>query len=457
MRRLSLLFPLLLCLLSSIAQSKIDSLKRLLVGAKKDTNTVQTLRRLADEYYYYRPDSTYFFATEGVLMARELHYKKGEIDNMIEIGYSLSQTGNLPEGLSMLLRSLQMSEESSYEDGIEDILNALSISYAEQKDYATSKSYSFRGLAIAPHAIRKNYRAMIAENLGTTYSDMRNYDSALYYLNIANEDFIKEKNPNHIAQSQINLADVYVQINRDTLALDNYRSAIPVVRVSRNYEALSSIYSAIAAIFEKEQHPDSVLFYGRRSLSIAKTYHFVSAQLTATQVLAFYFDSTIRNADSALKYVKAAVSLKDSIFDQEKLRTDQNLTFNESLRQQAIVLQKKKADDDALRNLQLIGIAIFIPIFFLFILFLGKVRVKARLVEFLAIVDLLLFFEFITDLVFPYISDFTNDRPISEMAILVLIAALLEPLNFNFERWVKKHLVNRSGPKTEKQASVPEQ
>jgi hypothetical protein len=72
--------------------------------------------------------------------------------------------------------------------------------------------------------------------------------------------------------------------------------------------------------------------------------------------------------------------------------------------------------------------------------------VKARLVEFLAIIDLLLLFEFITDLVFPYISNWTNDRPIGEMLILVLIAAALEPLNFGFENWVKKHLVEKPVP-----------
>jgi tetratricopeptide (TPR) repeat protein len=454
MRRLFLLFPLLLLLVSSVAQSNIDSLERLVAGAKKDTNTVLTLRKLADAYYYYRPDSAYFFSNLGILMARELSYKKGEIDNTIEMGSSLDQIGNFPEGLSTLLRSLKMSEDASYEDGIENVLNALSVSYAIQKDYVTSKSYSFRGLAIAPHAVRKNYRAIVAENLGITYSETRNYDSALYYLNVANEDFIREKNPTHIAQSRINLADVYVQMNKDTLALINYRSVIPFMMVSKNYEAICSIFCTIAAIFEKERHPDSVLFYGRQSLSIAKTYHFVSPELAATQVLAFYYDSTVRNADSALKYLKAAVSLKDSIFNQEKLKTGQNLTFDESLRQQEIVFQKKRADDNALRTLQLVGIAIFIPIFFLFILFLGKVKVNARVVEFLAIVNLLLFFEFITDLVFPYISDFTNDRPVSEMAILVLIAALLEPLNFNFERWIKKRLVNRSGPKTEKNPTM---
>jgi hypothetical protein len=64
-------------------------------------------------------------------------------------------------------------------------------------------------------------------------------------------------------------------------------------------------------------------------------------------------------------------------------------------------------------------------------------------VEFLGILSLLLFFEFITDLVYPYVSKLTSENPIWEMLCLVMLAALLEPVNFKLEHWVKMHLVHR--------------
>ena len=67
----------------------------------------------------------------------------------------------------------------------------------------------------------------------------------------------------------------------------------------------------------------------------------------------------------------------------------------------------------------------------------------SRVVEFLGILSLLLFFEFITDLAYPFISQLTNENPIWEMLFLVLLAALLEPLNFKLEHWVKGHLVHK--------------
>jgi hypothetical protein len=127
----------------------------------------------------------------------------------------------------------------------------------------------------------------------------------------------------------------------------------------------------------------------------------------------------------------------------EKQRAIQNLTFNENIRQQEIADQKKKDEENHTRNLQLLAIGVFIPVFFIGVLFLSRTKVKPRVVEFLGILSLLLFFEFITDLIYPYESQLTNENPIWEMLFLVALAALLEPLNFRLEHWVKGHLVHK--------------
>jgi hypothetical protein len=44
------------------------------------------------------------------------------------------------------------------------------------------------------------------------------------------------------------------------------------------------------------------------------------------------------------------------------------------------------------------------------------------------------------------VSELTNENPIWEMFFLVILAALLEPVNFKLEHWVKEHLVHRPVP-----------
>jgi hypothetical protein len=81
---------------------------------------------------------------------------------------------------------------------------------------------------------------------------------------------------------------------------------------------------------------------------------------------------------------------------------------------------KRKELEAAKKNLQLAGIAVFIPTFFLFILFLSKRKTKPGIIEFLGIIAFLLVFEFITLFIHPYIAEWTNEAPVLMMLILVV-------------------------------------
>ena len=136
-------------------------------------------------------------------------------------------------------------------------------------------------------------------------------------------------------------------------------------------------------------------------------------QLHAVNFLGSFYENK-KITDSAFKYLKLTLALKDSLFSQEKSKNVQALTFRENIRQQEIAEQKKQAQEEFTRNLQRAGIAAFIPIFFLILLLLSRTKVTGRVIEFLAIVWLLLLFEFITDFLYPFVSTWTNESPLWE-------------------------------------------
>jgi hypothetical protein len=198
----------------------------------------------------------------------------------------------------------------------------------------------------------------------------------------------------------------------------------------------------IAGIYQKQSKIDSALYYAYKALNVASTGNFNLTEMQADSFIASLYESE-NKTDSAFKYLRLTMTLKDSLFSQEKAKSIQNMTFEENIRQQEIAIQKREAEEKRVRNLQLLAIGVFIPLFFLGVLLLSRTKVRPRVVEFLGILSLLLFFEFITDLIYPYISSLTNENPIWEMLFLVILAAFLEPLNFKLEHWVKKHLVHR--------------
>jgi tetratricopeptide (TPR) repeat protein len=445
MRKFPLVFLFLLSLLPSRAQQKSDSLRQESASGKKDTNTVMALKAFAEGFYYTHPDSAYYYADMGLQLATQLHFLRGQATCLFEMANALLQKGNYPAALNLHLRELKIAEQIQSSSLIRSTYTSLAFNYQSQKDYLTAVAYMHKSLEIVRAGKEEREMAVEMSNLGGIYADIGIMDSAQHYLKQSYAIFRKLGDTQSAAFLKINLAEAYIKMHRDDSAIKNYREALPVVTANQVTEALCEISFYMAGIFQRTGLPDSALYYGREALTFSKQAQFLSRELDATSFLASFYEGR-HNTDSTLKYLKISIALKDSLFNEEKSKEIQNLTFDEMTRQRNIEDKQKQDQESAIRTRQLIVIAFFIPIFFLFVLLMGRIKVKARVVEFLAIINLLLFFEFITDLVFPYISDWTNDRPVGEMLILVGIAALLEPLNHVFERWVKQHLVKKTIP-----------
>ncbi len=189
MRKLSFTIVFLIFTRSISAQQyNIDSLRQLLGNNRNDTNRVVILNDLAFQYRHYRPDSTYYYAHQGMLLAQELQYKKGEAISLINMGISLSQTGNYPKAFDLLLGALKISEQIKSQDYIRQAFDMIAEIYDSEKDYKKVIEYERKALAMAQSEYS---RTEMIENLGSEFAEIGQLDSALHYLNIASEGYIK--------------------------------------------------------------------------------------------------------------------------------------------------------------------------------------------------------------------------------------------------------------------------
>jgi hypothetical protein len=195
-------------------------------------------------------------------------------------------------------------------------------------------------------------------------------------------------------------------------------------------------------LFDSTGQRDSAFYYGRLALHHAREMGSPQLLLYSTKQLSALFKES-NKLDSAFIYHELAMNAKDSLTSQEKQKQVQALTFNEQLRQMEIEKQKMEAAAARKRNLELAGIAIFIPLFLLAVLLLGRKKVKSRTIEFLGILGLLFLFEFIVLLVHPYIGHWTHESPLWMLLILVAVAAILIPLHHRSETWIKKKLASK--------------
>jgi tetratricopeptide (TPR) repeat protein len=340
------------------------------------------------------------------------------------------------------LKSLVLAEKTGDLLAVYESLSTLGLVYYYQNDFRISAGYFLRGLAISKGLRDERRITQGYEDIGNVYFKLNRYDSAIYFTKMAYAKSVVMKSKIAMADELNNLGDTYSNLYKNNMALDYYRLALKQEKETGDVANIYQTYLGIARIFQTINQLDSAMIYAYLSMSAAVASHYFEGQMEAGKLISSQYESE-NKTDSALKYMKMTMNFKDSLFNQEKSKVVENMTFEENTRQQEISDQKKKAQEDHVRNLQLLAIGLFIPIFFLGVLFLSRTKVKPRLVEFLGIFSLLLFFEFITDLIYPFVSNWTNENPVWEMLILVIIAALLEPINNKLEHFVKSHLAHR--------------
>lgn len=432
-----------LCLIGFAQKKYTDSLQNLIRLDKDDSNKVIRLMTLANALYFSHPDSAHFYANQSLQLAQRLRDPKLEAKALAIQGASTLFTGNLPLALDITLKSLSLSERIQSPSDIYTAVTTLGNIYYYQKDFRKALEYFLRSLDIAHQTHNEAWVAQSEEDIGNDYSKLNILDSAIFYTNLALQKTAKLPNNYALADELNNLGDTYVKMNKGVLALAYYRQALSVEGIMEDAGNFSQATIGIATIFEKNSKHDSALYYAYQAMASTESSNLTLFKVDACSFIGSLYE-TMGKSDSALKYLKLTIVLKDSLFSEEGSKSIQNLTYEENQRQLDRADRAKKDQENRAKTLQLVAVAVFIPIFFMFIIFLSRTKVKARVVEFLGVVGLLLAFEFITDLVFPFISDWTNDSPLWEMLILVIIAALLEPVNYKVEHWIKVKLVRKT-------------
>ncbi len=422
-----------------------DSLEHLLQTEKQDSTRCLILAQLGYHYQGLKPDSALIFAQQGLLLARKINYLKGQVKCLSRIGAIYSITGNGEKGLALMLQSLKMSEHLNDQETTGNILRLIGDVYSDLGDQRKSLEYTLRAREVLSTMHLDLQLTFCLIDIGDCYEKLDQLDSAKIFTEEGYELAVKKNYPDLIGNALNNLGNIHSKKSEPAIAMDSYRRSIPYQELSNDENGICETELGMARLFRKQGQDDSCLYYAGLSYASTKKNGFTGYLLKASNFLADYYKQH-HNVDSAYFYLSTVIEAKDSMFSQEKIRAVQNLGFEESMRQQEIAVEKKKAEEDHVRNLQLLAIGVFIPVFFIGVLLLSRTKVKPRVVEFLGILSLLLFFEFITDLIYPYVSEWTNENPIWEMLFLVTLAALLEPLNFRLEHWVKGHLVHKPVP-----------
>jgi len=431
------------------SQARIaDSLKFLLTREMEDSSRVLLLAALSFEYSNIQADTAIKYAEQGLKLAQRIEYKKGEAVATGTYARCLSAQGNFPKAIELGLKSLRMNEALMDESEVAFTEGQLADIYRDAGEYTLALNYSQKATEFYQQS-RQDYSSKLGSLekilLAVTASIFERsgkFDSGLRYAQRAYDLDVKETG-GRFGWLTLQMGKIQAGLKHPDLALAYYRYAIPLVIENNTHKDLLEAYNSIARLYSSIGNIDSSIFYAKESLKYGSPSAYEKGILEALTIL--YEDYNARKLwDSAFKYMKLGVDLRDRMYGQQQEREVQSLLFVEQLRQQDLALARAKEEKERKSNLQMVGIGIFIVTFISVIAVMSR-RKPVKFVRFLGIVGLLLAFEFIELLVHPWIVERTNHEPIYSLLLLVLIAAGLGPTHHWLEARFRKGIPWRKG------------
>ena len=367
-----------------------------LAAAPADTDRVKILSTLASSYAffpdYYNLDSALYYAQTALQLQQKIVasadaklWSQGgyseQLFNLQEVVASLMHSlGNYPKALELRLGNLKLAEKDKDKFKIVIAIANITNDYSAMEDYQHVLSYGNMMDSILDQLNTDDPRFPEGrwasdKIISTAYYKLGRLDSALHYAIKLSKINGLTWPEGHMAFADNLLADIYSAMGKSETAFGYYRSAL-----AKGSDFLgASSNEGIARLFQKEGRLDSALFYARRALVFYQTQkqtvqswgennNTYVAEISPL-IAELYKDKG--QMDSAYKYLKLSVTLKDSLYNTDKMRQFQTLSFNEAGRRQQLEQQNKDAKKQYSDKVRTYGLSTIIvaALIFSFILY----------------------------------------------------------------------------------------
>jgi tetratricopeptide (TPR) repeat protein len=425
---------LLVCLLSGhlFAQTqdaRVSKLKSAWRSAADDRTRVRLLGEISYAYLWTDSDSAIHYAQEQLSLALRGKNREQEIMANKNLANTLNLKGMTQSALQYLLQGLRIAEELGNDSLLNILYAGLGALYSDMGNKAESIPYLMRSLEMSAKLGDNVQSCHNLVNLGITYQESGQLDSALQYIQLAYSKALETDKWEYDMMGAILLYSGVIQykLHNYDIALAYYRKALTSALQFADWVDVSEVEQNIADYYLKAGRRDSALHHYRLSMSAADRIDYNKAREVLSGKMAGIYKNG--DKDSAFKYLNLQMTIKDSLFNEQQVRTQQNMIFRERLYQEEKQAELIQSIKERNFNLQLLAIIVFIIGFFSVILVLAKVRIRPAVVEWLGVIALLMLFEFIALLIHPFIEKWTDHSPVYMLLALMVVAAGMGPLH----------------------------
>lgn len=304
---------------------KVDSLKLLLITEKDEAKRVAIFFSIFDYYRYTHPDSSLTYIQQVLEIAEKEEDWHNTALARLFLCETFSMLGNDPLALNYGFKALALFEELKDTMGICNTSTSIGNFYSGQRDFEKSLFYYHKALGLLKHYSDQSQVHYFWGGISGIYIQKNELDSALYYATKA-----YKRDPEWTYGLRL-MASIYAKTGNTPKSYEFYRKATISAKKNHLKSDLIEIYTGIAQLNRNENNNDSALFYASKALAEIQEHSYPAGMLELTLMLGEIYEKK-NEKDSALKYMKMSLEIKDELYNSEKIRAFQNISFNEELK-----------------------------------------------------------------------------------------------------------------------------
>lgn len=301
---------------------------RLNMPENADTATINKLIRMADDNYESNPDSTFYYGSRAIALAKKINYRKGLADGYAQIASVYTFNGNYATAAANYSKALALYRQSHYLYGCSDAYiglgsaadylgnykkaiayydsaltirkqsgskahlaecyNIIGITHDNRGEYAQALDCYFKALSISLEHKNELSAADNYCNIGVVMQHLELYPKAISYAQTALDIWTRLKDRQGISTAWLNIGEALMAQKNFTEAIKYFNKAGHIFYDMNDQEGLSLLYYDLGLYKYYTRQPDSAVNYLQRSLQLASQhkikYNKANAYLGLAQV-----------------------------------------------------------------------------------------------------------------------------------------------------------------------------
>ena len=424
-----------------------DSLYQILKKAETPADKVKAWSSICEDYSYTgKPDSLLYGTEEMLKIATNTHNDSLIAKAYLQIGNYFNNISDFKQALDYELKSLSLAEKakSIYDTWLAS--KEVGVTFKRLNNFNEALRYLQKA-----ETILKELKNTRPEKFNRTFTHISEVflglgqpDSALRYIQLANETTSKDKDAYGYARVLYIFASVYKAKGDIDLAESYYKKCIAfsdAESIYLPYVTATNDYGQY--LFNAKQYNLSKA-YALNSFNKAKDAENKLGMINAAALLRKVYYA-VGQKDSSYYFADVKDAYSDSVFNEQQRNQIQNLSFSQKIKENEEQARLFDEEEQRKQNIQYALIALGIIILLtLYLLLSRSIITNTKMIEFFGVIALLIVFEFLNLLLHPFLERITHHSPVLMLLALVCIAALLVPLHHKVEKWATNKLVEKN-------------